>query len=76
MNVAQWIVLWFMLSFVLLGFYGWRQAARRRWRHVNQLILRLDVLAGQNLFGYLTDEEQKEFITIMNELRRISDERQ
>lgn len=76
MNIAQWFVLWFMLSFVLLGFYGWRQVVRRRWRRVNQLILRLGVLAGQNLFGYLTDEEQKEFIAIMNELRRISDERQ
>lgn len=76
MNVVQWFVLWFMLSFIALGFYGWRQVVRRHWRRVNQLILRLDVLAGQNLFGYLTEEEQKEFIAIMNELRRISDERQ
>lgn len=76
MNIAQWFVLWLMLSFVLLGFYGWRQVVRRRWRRVNQLVLRLDQLARHGLFGHLTIEQQNECNQIMNELRRISDERQ
>lgn len=74
--VLQLVLFNLVISMLLVGWWAWLNVVRRRYQELRALVLKLDELVSRDLYGRLTSEQQVEYDLTINDLRRLTDERQ